>query len=169
VNEPDIVKPLLKKFKKPDVSPWLRQQIIYVLGRMRADIPLDERYQILDIGLTLRQDCLPRVLDAIYLLAPSAGAARREWSDHFQPTILAGLGLGQPPQGRKKKPWTYPLTNKRALAVLREIGRKDAIVPLENFIAVMMEKEKERSLDDQEDRLLEAARRARKELIKRWG
>ncbi len=169
LSAPEIIQPLLLKFEEPGVSPWLRQQILYVLGRMRADLALEEKVRLVDTGLTLRQDCLPRVLDAVYLLAPIGGAARQKWSQRYQPAILSGLGLSDSPADEEVKVWTSPLTRKRALTALGRIGTEEAIAPLEGFINSMTLQEAEGLFDEQGKRILAAARRARTDLIKKWN
>jgi hypothetical protein len=68
------------------------------------------------------------------------------------------LGVGKAPEGIMVKNWTNPVTIKRALTALGRIGNENALTPLDNFIEPMHKRDKEGLLNDQEKRLLEAAR-----------
>jgi hypothetical protein len=131
LNDPGCVQDLQTAFWKPEVKPWEQQVILYTLGRMSAALPAQELSQMIDRGLKNPQNFLPRVVDAIALLAPASGRARAEWVGHYQAVVLARLEL----VGQTDLPaWNHPLLVKRAVVVLGRIGTSDAIAPLGSYL-----------------------------------
>jgi HEAT repeat protein len=161
LNDPACIQDLQTAFWEPDVKPWVRQIILYVLGRMHAGLPVQELRQMIDTGLKNPQTFLPRVVDSIELLAPASGRARKEWASHYQGVLLAGLGLSN----QSNFPtWHYPLLVKRAVVALGRIGTIDTIVPLQSYLEGI---EAEELPETQKKNILKAGRRALDDLSRR--
>jgi hypothetical protein len=162
LRDPACVKPLVKGFWQAGTSPWLKQQIIYALGRMEADLEVEEKRRLIDHGLSLRQDCVPRFVDAIYLLEPEKGAQRGVWRRHYEGLLGQGLGF-LPVQGDPvRKVWTTELTRKRALTTLGRVGSPASRDHLEGLVREYDARQS--PLSDFEATLLRTARRALHEL-----
>ncbi len=131
LKDPACVQDLQTAFWTPQVKPWEQQVILYTLGRMHASLPTQELRQMIDRGLKNPQAYLPRVVDAIELLAPASGRGRAEWCKHYQGVLLTRLGLGDQTELRT---WDNPLLIKRAVVALGRIGNAEVIVPLEGYL-----------------------------------
>jgi hypothetical protein len=162
LRDPTCVSPLVNGFWNAGTSPWLKQQIIYSLGRMGVDLEMEEKRRMIDHGLGLRQDCVPRFADAIYLLAPVEEPQRSMWRRHYERLLGQGLGFIPIEGDLVRTAWTTGLACKRALTALGRIGSpasRDHLVGL-----VRRYSERESELSDLDMTLFQTAHRALQDL-----
>ncbi len=162
LKDPSTARDLQAAFWEPRAKPWEQHVILYVLGRMKADLPVAELRRMIDVGMQNPQPFMPRVVDAIQLLAPKSGPDRQEWISHYQNQLLAGLGLAGPAD---RVPWVHVLLIKRTIVALGRIGTADVIGPLQAYLEGMPAME---IPQEKKDNLLKAGRRALDQLNNRY-
>jgi hypothetical protein len=127
LKDPACITPLVSAFWQKGTNDWVKQQIIYTLGRMKANLPLNEKYKMIDHGLRLRQDCRIRFVDAIYLLVPEEEPARMEWRKKYEHQVWQVLDMTLDPSSSVHESWSQTLLCKRAITTLGRIGTIDSL------------------------------------------
>jgi HEAT repeat protein len=134
LNSPASVEPLLLNFHDSQVKPGVKQRIIYALGRMGAQLELEEARNLVEKGLALRGNLKARAIDFMYLYKPEDPADLLRWCSQQEPVLWEILGFDSQDVDQDHRPgWSDEWLQKRAVTALGRIGSPDAIPHLERL------------------------------------
>lgn len=133
-----IVKPLLRYFRAPSVKPGVKNRILYILGRMRAQLPIEETRKLIAEGLELRGSSRGRAIDMTWLLLPKDAEEREAWTRDHEAILAEALGFDSESVERDRSPkWRDEWLQKRLVTALGRIGSVRYVAHLERFAEVV--------------------------------
>ena len=160
LRDQSVVRPLFDTLESPGVSHWAKNRALYVLGRLPAIVRVEQKMEMIDKGLRLRQDCRIRAVDAIYLLRPGSPNERAAWDAHYEKVLQDGLGSVGVAVVTKPGSWSNARLRRRAVVALGRIGSSSTIRFLEALLGELLKGKGVAGHDD----MIEATRRALEEV-----
>jgi HEAT repeat protein len=129
IIDPELVATLRADLDRQDVPIDAKQRVVYVLGRLRLKLPLEEAIDLVETSLNLGGRVRGRAVDLLWLLLPSDTAARQHWVERFErPYLWKELGF-EPAVPHEQSVSGPPdeWIEKRMVTALGRIGSPEAV------------------------------------------
>lgn len=168
LNTTSIIDPLLKHFRDPAVKPGVKNRILYILGRMQAQLPTKEARKLIAEGLKLRGSSRGRAIDMIWLLLPKDAEEKEAWTRDYEVILAEALGFDPETVERDRSPkWQDEWLQKRLVTALGRIGSIKYIAHLEKFAEAVENRPEPQGRSDDSTQKLQNKRNELKMSIQR--
>jgi hypothetical protein len=160
IIDPELVDTLRGDLDRQDVPDDAKRRVIYVLGRLRIKLPLEEAMDLVETGLSLSGRARGQAADLLWLLLPSDAAARQQWVERFErPILWKELGF-DPAAGQEQvaKGKLDEWIEKRMVTALGRIGSQEAVPHLERLAQAVERRPFLRGRDERATRTLQRMR-----------
>jgi hypothetical protein len=169
IIDQQLIQTLRKDLDSKDVRADTKQRVVYVLGRLRIELPLPEAIDLVEKSLNLRGKARGRAVDLLWLLQPSDVGDRQQWVERFErPYLWKGLGLDRPARleelaSKSRDEWL----EKRRVTALGRIGSREAVPHLQRLARAVEHRPLQRAATERRRRDLQRRRQGLKRSIQR--